>query len=117
MNYFLAYIFGGLLCAIGQIIIDKTSITPAKLLTGYVCCGVLLSLFGIYQSFVNFAGAGATVPLTGFGHTLFQGVKKAIEKNGILGIFTGGLSATAGGITAALLFAFITALLVRPKSK
>lgn len=117
MDYFYAFLFGGLLCALGQIIIDKTAITPAKLLTGYVCSGVFLSLFGIYDKFVKFAGAGATVPLTGFGHTLFQGVKKAIEKDGLLGIFTGGLTATSGGITAAVFFAVIISLIAKPKTK
>ena len=117
MELIFSFIFGGLLCAIGQIIIDKTAITPAKLLTGYVCIGVFLTLFGIYDKFVKFAGAGATVPLTGFGYTLFQGVKKAVDNNGFLGVFTGGLTATAGGITAAIVFAVIVALIARPKTK
>ena len=117
MDYLKAFIVGGIICAIGQIFIDKTALTPAKLLTGYVCSGVILSLFGIYGKIVNFAGAGATVPLTGFGYMLFEGVKKAVKKDGFLGIFTGGLSATAGGITAAVLFALLAALLSRPKTK
>lgn len=117
MDYFKAFIVGGILCAIGQIFIDKTALTPAKLLTGYVCSGVFLSLFGIYGKIVDFAGAGATVPLTGFGYTLFEGVKKAIEKDGFLGIFTGGLAATAGGITAAVVFALLAALISKPKTK
>lgn len=117
MNYLWAFIVGGIICAIGQIFIDKTALTPAKLLTGYVCSGVFLSLCGIYDKLEKFAGAGVTVPLTGFGHTLFQGVKKAVEKDGFLGIFTGGFTATAGGITAAVFFAVIAALISKPKAK
>ncbi|MBE7054572.1 MAG: stage V sporulation protein AE [Ruminococcaceae bacterium] len=117
MDYIKAFMVGGIFCAIGQIFIDKTALTPAKLLTGYVCSGVILSLVGIYGKLVDFAGAGATVPLTGFGYTLFEGVKKAIGKNGFLGIFTGGLSATAGGIAAAVVFALLAALISKPKTK
>ena len=117
MDYVWAFIVGGILCAIGQIFIDKTAITPAKILTGYVCAGVILSLIGVYDKLVKFAGAGATVPLTGFGYTLFQGVKKAVGEQGFLGIFTGGLTATAGGITAAVVFAVLTALIAKPKTK
>jgi len=117
VDYIKAFIVGGIFCAIGQIFIDKTALTPAKLLTGYVCSGVILSLVGIYGKLVDFAGAGATVPLTGFGYTLFEGVKKAIGKNGFLGIFTGGLSATAGGIAAAVVFALLAALISKPKTK
>ena len=117
MDYIWAFVIGGMVCVIGQIIIDKTALTPAKLLTGYVCSGVLLSLIGVYEKIVNFAGAGATVPLTGFGHSLFQGVKKTVEKDGFSGIFTGGLTATAGGIAAATFFAVIMSLISKPKSK
>ena len=117
MDFIKAFLAGGVLCALGQIIIDKTSITPAKLLTGYVCSGVFLSLFGVYEKIVKFAGAGATVPLTGFGYALFNGVKKAIDKDGFLGIFTGGITATAGGITAAVVFAVLTALVAKPRTK
>lgn len=117
MDYIKAFIVGGIFCAIGQIFIDKTSLTPAKLLTGYVCAGVFLSLIGIYGKLVKFAGAGATIPLTGFGYTLFEGVKKAVGNHGLLGVFTGGLTATAGGITAAVVFALLAALISRPKSK
>lgn len=117
MDYIWAFLIGGIICVIGQIVIDKTSLTPAKLLTGYVCSGVILSLIGVYEKIVDFAGAGATVPLTGFGHTLFQGVKKAVEKDGLWGIFTGGLTATAGGIAAATFFAVIMSLISKPKSK
>jgi len=115
VNFIYSFIFGGILCAIGQIIIDKTAITPARLLTGYVCTGVFLSLIGVYDKLVKFAGAGATVPLTGFGYTLFKGVKTAISKDGFIGIFTGGLTATAGGITAAIVFAVVAALITRTK--
>ncbi len=117
MDYIKAFIIGGIFCAIGEIIIDKTKLTPARLLTGYVCTGVLLSLIGIYDKLVDFAGAGATVPLTGFGYSLFEGVKEAIKKDGFIGIFTGGLTATAGGIAAVMLFGFLAALLSKPKSK
>lgn len=117
MDYIKAFIIGGILCAIGEIIIDKTKFTPARLLTGYVCSGVFLSLIGIYDKLVDFAGAGATVPLTGFGYCLFNGVKEAIKKDGFIGIFTGGLTATAGGIAAVMLFGFIAALISKPKSK
>ena len=117
MDYVWAFIVGGILCAIGQIFIDKTALTPAKLLTGYVCAGVILSLIGIYDKLVKFAGAGATVPLTGFGYTLFQGVKKAVGEKGFLGVFTGGLTATAGGIAAAVVFAVLAALITKPKTK
>lgn len=117
MDYIKAFIVGGIICAIGQVFIDKTSLTPAKLLTGYVCSGVFLSLFGLYGKLVEFAGAGATVPLTGFGYALFEGVKKAVSENGIIGVFTGGLTASAGGIAAAVLFAFLAALLSKPKIK
>lgn len=117
MDYFKAFIIGGIFCAVGQIFIDKTAITPAKLLTGYVCSGVFLSLIGLYDKIVSFAGAGATVPLTGFGYTLFEGVKKAVDNHGIIGIFTGGLTAAAGGITAAVVFAVLASLVSRPKTK
>ena len=117
MEYFKAFLCGGLLCIIGQLLIDKTRLTPARILTGYVVAGVLLSALGVYQPLVDWAGAGATVPLTGFGHTLAQGVRKAVAKQGALGIFTGGLQATAGGVTAAVVFAVLMALLFRPGDK
>ena len=117
MDYLKAFLVGGILCAVGQIFIDKTSFTPARLLTGYVSAGVVLSLLGIYGKLVDFAGAGATVPLTGFGYALFEGVKKAVNKDGFLGIFTGGLTATAGGITAAVVFALLASIISRPKTK
>lgn len=117
MDYLNAFLCGGLLCAVGQIIIDKTKLTPARILVGYVTAGVLLQAVGIYQYLVDWGGAGATVPLTGFGYTLAKGVKTAVEEKGLLGALTGGLSATAGGITAAMLFSVIAALLCKPGDK
>ena len=117
MDYLNAFLCGGILCAIGQILIDKTKLTPARILTGYVVAGVLLSALGLYQPLVDWGGAGATVPLTGFGHSLAKGVAKAVAEKGWLGVFTGGLTATAGGITAAVVFAVITALIFKPGDK
>ncbi len=117
MDYLNAFLCGGILCAIGQILIDKTQLTPARILTGYVAAGVLLSALGLYQPLVDWGGAGATVPLTGFGHSLAKGVKKAIGEQGWLGVFTGGLSATAGGIAAAVVFGVIMALIFKPGDK
>ncbi len=117
MDYLKAFVVGGIICAIGQVVIDKTKLTPARLLTGYVVGGVFLSLIGVYKPLEKFAGAGATVPLLGFGHALYQGVKEAVDKDGFLGIFTGGLSATAGGIAAVILFALIAAIISKPKIK
>ena len=117
MNYFWAFIIGGLLCAIGQIFIDYTKLTPARILVSYVVAGVALSALNWYQPLVDFAGSGASVPLTGFGHLLAEGVRKAVDEKGFIGVFTGGLTASAGGITAALLFGLIVALLFRPKNK
>ena len=117
MEYLKAFIIGGILCSIGQIFIDKTKLTPARILVGFVVGGVILSALGFYEPLVEFAGAGATVPLSGFGHSLAKGVRSAVADKGFLGIFTGGLSATAGGITAALVFGFIIALFFKPKDK
>lgn len=117
MEYVKAFFCGGVICAIGQIFIDRTKLTPARILTGYVVTGVLLSALGLYQPLVDWGGAGATVPLTGFGHTLAQGVEKAVAEKGWLGIFTGGLTAAAGGITAAVIFAVLMALLFKPGNK
>ena len=117
MDYLNAFLCGGILCAIGQILIDKTKLTPARILTGYVVAGVLLSALGLYQPLVDWGGAGATVPLTGFGHSLAKGVAKAVAEKGWLGGFTGGLTATAGGITAAVVFAVIMALIFKPGDK
>ena len=117
MNYLNAFLCGGILCAIGQILIDKTKLTPARILTGYVVAGVLLSALGLYQPIADWGGAGATVPLTGFGHALAKGVAKAIAEKGWLGVLTGGLTATAGGITAAVVFGVIMALIFKPGDK
>ncbi len=117
MDYVNAFLCGGLLCAVGQIIIDKTKLTPARILVGYVVAGVVLQAVGVYQYLVDWGGAGATVPLTGFGYTLAKGVKTAVEEKGLLGALTGGLTATAGGITAAMLFSVIAALLCKPGDK
>ena len=117
MDYLKAFVIGGLLCLIGQIIIDKTKLTPARILVCYVVVGVILSGVGVYEPLVNFAGAGATVPLTGFGHTLAKGVKEAINEKGALGILTGGLKATSGGITAAIAAGLIMSILFKPKDK
>lgn len=117
MDYLKAFLVGGLLCLIGQILIDKTKLTPARILVGYVVAGVVLGAVGVYKPLVEFAGAGASVPLTGFGYNLAKGVKEAVTENGFLGIFTGGLKATAGGITVAIVAAFLAALIFRPKDK
>ena len=117
MDYLNALLCGGLLCAVGQILIDKTALTPARILTGYVVAGVLLTALGIYEPIVKWGGAGATVPLTGFGYSLANGVRKAVAEQGWLGVMTGGLSATAGGIAAAVCFAVMMALLFRPGDK
>ena len=117
MEYLNAFLCGGILCAIGQILIDKTKLTPARILTGYVVAGVLLSALGLYQPLVDWGGAGATVPLTGFGHALAKGVKTAVAEQGWLGILAGGISATSGGISAAVVFSALMALIFKPGSK
>ena len=117
MEYVRAFLLGGLLCALGQILIDRTALTPAKILTGYVTSGVLLSAFGLYQPLADWGGAGATVPLTGFGYLLAKGVATAVEEKGVLGAFTGGITAAAGGIAAAVFFGYLAALIFKPKSK
>ncbi|MDY3929865.1 MAG: stage V sporulation protein AE [Clostridia bacterium] len=116
MIYLKAFIVGGIICVIGQILIDKTKLTPARILVSYVVAGVILQIFGWYQKLIDFAGAGATIPLSGFGCTLAKGVKKAVEEDGFLGIFTGGLTAGAAGITAAILFGLIASIIFKPKS-
>ena len=117
MDYLKAFIVGGFFCLIGQILIDKTKLTPAKILVGYVVSGVLLGALGIYESIIEFAGAGATVPLTGFGSTLAKGVQKAVNEQGFLGIFLGGLQATSGGITAAIIAGLVCSILFKAKDK
>ena len=113
MDYFKAFTVGGILCLIGQLLIDKTRFTPAKILVSYVVIGVFLSAIGVYQRLVDFGQAGATVPLTGFGHLLAKGVREAVDKEGFIGILTGGLRSAAGGITAAVLSALIVSLIFR----
>ena len=117
MDYLKAFLVGGLLCVIGQVLIDKTKLTPARILVGYVVAGVLLSAAGLYQHLVDFAGAGASVPLTGFGHCIAKGVREAIEADGVIGILTGGLKASAGGITAAMLSGLIVSIILKDKDK
>ena len=117
MDYLWCFLCGGLLCAVGQVLIDLTKLTPARILSGYVVAGVILQAVGVYQPLVDWAGAGATVPLTGFGYSLARGVAKAVGEQGLLGVLTGGLTATAGGIAAAVVFALIMALLCKPKEK
>ena len=112
-----AFLVGGVLCLLGQILVDRTRLTPARILSGYVVAGVLLSALGLYQPLVDFAGAGATVPLTGFGHLLAKGVREAVQRDGALGALTGGLTASAAGITAAVFAALICAVLFRAKAK
>ena len=117
MEYLNAFLCGGILCGIGQILIDKTKLTPARILTGYVVAGVLLSAIGLYEPIAQWGGAGATVPLTGFGHALAKGVRKAVAEQGWLGVFTGGLTATAGGIAAAVVFGVLMATIFKPSGK
>ena len=117
MDYLKAFIIGGLLCAAGQLLIDKTKLTPARILVSYVVIGVFLSAIGIYGPLSDFAGAGASVPLTGFGNTLAKGVKEAVDQKGLLGVFTGGLKATAGGITAAVFAGLLASIIFRDKDK
>ena len=111
MDYLKAFIVGGIICAVGQILIDKTKLTPARILVTFVVVGVFLQLIKIYKRLVDFAGAGATVPLTGFGYNLCKGVEKAVSEKGFLGIFTGGLTAASGGIAAALVFGFLVSII------
>jgi stage V sporulation protein AE len=117
MQYFWAFVTGGVICALSQILIDKTKLTPARILTSYVVLGVILTAVGIYKPFAKWAGAGATVPLLGFGYTLAEGVKTAVAEHGLLGAFTGGATAAAGGIAAAVFFGLLTALIFKPADK
>lgn len=117
MQYIKAFVVGGLFCLIGQLLIDKTKLTPARILVSYVVAGVFLSAIGLYGHIADFAGAGASVPLTGFGHNLAEGVRESVKEHGFIGIFLGGLTHAAGGITAAILFATIMTLLFHPKDK
>lgn len=117
MDYLKAFLVGGVLCLIGQILIDKTKLTPARILVSYVVMGVILGGIGVYKPLVDFAGAGASVPLTGFGNTLAKGVKEAVDTDGFLGIFTGGLKASAAGITAAIFSGLLVSLIFKAKDK
>lgn len=117
MQFLIAFLVGGGLCAIGQILIDKTALTPARILVGYVVAGVLLGAVGVYEPLLEFAGAGASVPLSGFGNLLAKGVREAVDSQGFLGIFTGGLRASAGGITAAMFAGLLVALIFQAKDK
>lgn len=117
MEYIKAFVVGGMFCVIGQILVDKTKLTPARILVGYVVIGVLLGAIGVYKPIADFAGAGATVPLTGFGYSLAKGVKEAVQQDGFLGILTGGLKATAGGIAAAIISGLTVSLIFKAKDK
>jgi stage V sporulation protein AE len=117
MEYIKAFLVGGLLCLAGQVLIDKTKLTPARILVGYVVIGVVLGGLGVYEKLAEFAGAGATVPLTGFGNTLAKGVREAVDEKGFLGIFTGGLKSTSGGITVAILSGLVMSFLFKAKDK
>lgn len=117
MDYLKTFLVGGIFCLIGQVLIDKTKLTPARILVSYVVAGVFLGAIGIYEPLTEFAGAGATVPLTGFGYNLAKGVKEAVQSDGFLGIFTGGLKACAGGIAAAIFAGLLVSLIFKPKDK
>lgn len=117
LDYLWAFLVGGALCVIAQILIDKTKITPARILVLYVCSGVVLTAFGIYGPIAKFAGCGATVPLTGFGYAIAQGVEKAVDEFGLFGALTGGLTATSGGITTAIVLGYICSLIFSSKPK
>ena len=117
MEYLNAFWVGGLICALGQILIDKTKLTPARILVIYVCVGAVLTAIGLYEPIVDYAGTGATVPISGFGYSLAKGVMEAVDKEGFIGIFTGGITATAAGIAAAVTFGLIFAVLGKPKEK
>jgi len=117
MDYLKAFLVGGALCIIGQLLLDLTKMTPARILVSFVVAGAIASGLGLYGPLVEFAGAGATVPLCGFGHALTQGTMKAVSQNGWLGLFTGGISSTAAGVAAALIFGYLAALFFQPKTK
>ncbi len=117
MDYLKAFIIGGIICAIGQILIDKTKLTPARILVAYVIAGIVLTAVGIYEPFAKWAGAGATVPIIGFGYSLAKGVRAAVEINGLLGVLIGGVTAAAAGITASIFFGYLVALVCKPKDK
>jgi stage V sporulation protein AE len=117
MSYVSAFIVGGIICAIGQVLIDKTKLTPARILVIYVVSGVILTALGLYQKLVDIGGAGATIPLTGFGYSLAKGVFRDVDETGLLGAFTGGFKATSAGLAAAVFFGFVMAAIFKPKAK
>jgi stage V sporulation protein AE len=117
MEYIKAFLVGGAICALTQILLDKTKLMPGRVMVILVCLGVLLGAIGLYEPFAKWAGAGASVPLTGFGNVLFQGIKKSIDQEGFIGIFKGGFTASAVGISAALIFAYIASWIFNPKMK
>ena len=117
LSFVKAFFAGGMLCLIGQILIDKTGLTPAKILVSYVVAGVILGAVGVYEPFLEWAGAGASVPLTGFGNTLAKGLRKAVAEKGLMGVFTGGLTAASAGICAAVVFGFLAAAIFGPREK
>ena len=117
MEYFKAFLVGGAFCALGQILIDRTKLTPARILVSFVVAGVILGGLGIYEAIVDFAGTGATIPLTGFGYTLAKGVRESVQENGWVGALLGGATASAGGVTAAIFFGYLAALIFKPKDK
>jgi stage V sporulation protein AE len=117
MDYVKAFIIGGLICAVVQIFMDKTKLMPGRIMVGLVCIGALLGFLGVYEPFLKWAGSGAAVPLSGFGNTLFKGVKEAVDEDGFIGLFRGGFKASAVGISGALLFGYVAALIANPKMK
>ena len=117
MNYLWAFLVGGLICVLGQLLIDKTKLTPARILVGFVCAGVVLGAFGVYEELIDFAGAGATLPISGFGALLAKGTREAVDKDGLLGAFTGPLTAGSAGIMAAVLSGLVLSFMTRPKPK
>lgn len=117
MNFAVAFVIGGLICVVGQILIDKTKLTPARIMVGYVVCGTVLGGIGVYDKFDEFAGAGATVPLLGFGNSLAKGVIESVKEKGVLGLVTGHLSATSAGISAAIIFGYLNGIIFKPKGK
>ncbi len=117
MDYLKAFLIGGAICAVGQILIDRTKLTPARILVSFVVAGIVLGAVGLYQPFAEWAGAGATVPLTGFGNSLARGAREAVKKDGLLGAFTGGLTAAAGGVSASILFGYFFAVVSKPREK
>ena len=117
MDYLKAFLLGGLFCAVGQILVDKTKLTPARILSAYVVIGVIISAFGLYEPLTEWGGSGATVPIIGFGHCLARGVREAVTEHGLLGALTGGLTASAGGVAAAVFFGWLVAVIFKPREK